>query len=60
MAKLHEEYAIVKISQLTKSNSEPTSIITDDFNDLLIATVESALEQLGIQGCVVEIDNNAE
>jgi hypothetical protein len=53
MAKVYEEYVIVKISKLVKDNCDPATVITDEISETIVEAVESLI---GDSSFVVELE----
>lgn len=56
MAKIHEDIAIIKFSQLVKDDSQPVVMIHDE---VLAALVQVAEELVGT-GVIVEIEKHSD
>ena len=53
MAKVHEEYVIVKISKLVKDNADIGPVVTDEISETIVEAVESLI---GDSSFVVELE----
>lgn len=55
MAKIHEEYCVVKLSKLVKDSND-TVIVTDDIKTLIEKTLEEYMGQID-SSIVVELED---
>lgn len=58
MAKIHEDFVILKISRVAKDNEELSGVVTDEMAITVAGLVEELIKEGGTD-CVVELETGS-